>query len=81
LTGHPVEHQGNLADLAAGTKVLGDEILRGVIRKVANVQTIRHFRKLTLCRLSETTTPPSRTEGEIVFALNETSALGVAREV
>ena len=44
LTGHPVEHQGNLADLTAGRELLRDEIFGGVIRKVADVQTIGHLR-------------------------------------
>jgi hypothetical protein len=78
LTGHPVQHQGNLADLAAARKELGDEVFGRVIGKVANVQTVRHS-DCSLWRLEKRQTPTSRSEGEVAIALNETSALGVAR--
>jgi hypothetical protein len=81
LTGHPVEHQCNLADLAAGREELRDEVFSSVIREVANVQTIRHFGLFSLAASKKRQTPTSRTEGEVVIALNETSRVGVARDV
>jgi hypothetical protein len=42
LAGHPVEHELDLFDLAAGRKALLDEILGGVKRKITDVQTISH---------------------------------------
>jgi hypothetical protein len=42
LTGHPVEHQGDLSDLSARCKPLRDQIFGGVKWQVANVQTITH---------------------------------------
>ena len=71
LTGHPIQHERDLADLAAGGELLVDEVLSGVEREVTDVQTIRHV-TLTLWRHSRFgQTPASRSEGEVWIALYE----------
>jgi len=52
LTGHPIQHERDLADFTAGRELLVDEIFGGVEREVTDVQTIRHV-TLTLWRHSK----------------------------
>jgi len=79
LARHPVQHQGDLADLTAGREALRNKIFGSVKGEVANVQTIRHFGLFSLAASKNRQRPTNRTEGEVVIALNETSTVGVAR--
>jgi hypothetical protein len=68
---HPIQHQGNLANLAARGKPLLDEIFGGVKREVTNVQTIRHFGHFSLAASNWMKSPSAARRTKPWIALNE----------